>query len=321
MAETLGRWPVYLLSFSIYMLASVGLALQDSYQALILLRMVQSAGSSVLSPLLYEVIGDIAAHYERAEYVGAAHVGFKSVSSLGAVFSGVLADKLGWKWTFPFSIHTPWKTARTLVGNGSVAATRINRTLIPVLQVKRNDHDPTLKCPKFRFPNPVRSLEVVFHETTALVLFSNAIFYLNYSCVQASLSPLLIKIHGLNEVHVGLAYLAFGIACAAASYADGKITDRDYRITASSLGFAIDKVKGDGLAKVPIEKARLRPICYYIVISSASTPGYGWTIEAKTPLAVPQVFQFLIGLTVTGHSMCVYYLSQSLGDLPLLLQV
>ena len=46
MAETLGRWPVYLLSFSIYMLASVGLALQDSYQALILLRMVQSAGSS-----------------------------------------------------------------------------------------------------------------------------------------------------------------------------------------------------------------------------------------------------------------------------------
>ena len=46
MAETLGRRPVYLLAFLIYVLASVGLALQDSYPALIILRMVQSAGSS-----------------------------------------------------------------------------------------------------------------------------------------------------------------------------------------------------------------------------------------------------------------------------------
>ena len=46
MAETFGRRPVYLLAFSIYVLASVGLALQDSYPALIILRMVQSAGSS-----------------------------------------------------------------------------------------------------------------------------------------------------------------------------------------------------------------------------------------------------------------------------------
>ncbi|MCJ1438604.1 hypothetical protein MMC27_007994 [Xylographa pallens] len=311
MAETLGRRPVYLLAFSIYVLASVGLALQDSYPALIILRMVQSAGSSGTIALAYGVIGDIAAPYERAGYVGAAHVGFNSAPSLGPVLGGVLADKLGWKWIFRFLailsgvcltvmfICFP-ETARTLVENGSAAATGINRTLISVLWNRRKDDDSVLTQPKFRFPNPIRSLRLVFHKATSLVLFSNAIFYMKYSCVQASLSPLLIEVYGLNELQVGLAYLAFGIACAAASYAVGMITDRDYRKTASSLGFAIDKVKGDDLAKFPIEKARLRSIWYYIVISSASTLGYGWTLEVMTPLAVPLVFQFLISLTVTG---------------------
>ena len=114
------------------------------------------------------------------------------------------------------------ETGRTLVGNGSVAATGINRTFISVLQNRRKDHEPALKHPKFRFPNPTRSLRLVFHKTTSLVLFSNAIFYMKYSCVQASLSPLLIEVYGLNELQVGLAYLAFGIACAAASYTVGK---------------------------------------------------------------------------------------------------
>ena len=45
-ADRLGRRPIYLLSFIIYFAANVGLALQHSFPALLLLRMVQSAGSS-----------------------------------------------------------------------------------------------------------------------------------------------------------------------------------------------------------------------------------------------------------------------------------
>lgn len=40
--------------------------------------------------------------------------------------------------------------------------------------------------------------------------------------MQASLSPLLIRIYGLNALQVGLAYLPYGIACGLASYAAGK---------------------------------------------------------------------------------------------------
>ncbi|KAL8712656.1 MAG: hypothetical protein Q9220_003188 [cf. Caloplaca sp. 1 TL-2023] len=57
--------------------------------------------------------------------------------------------------------------------------------------------------------------------------------------------------------------------------------DRDYRLTAAEVGFAIDKTKGDDLTRFPIEKARLRSIWYFVSISTACTIGYGWTLEAK----------------------------------------
>ena len=46
MADQLGRRPVYILTFSLYFAANIGLAVQNSYTALLILRMVQSAGSS-----------------------------------------------------------------------------------------------------------------------------------------------------------------------------------------------------------------------------------------------------------------------------------
>lgn len=46
MADQTGRRPVYLLMFSLYVGANIGLAVQNSYAALLVLRMVQSAGSS-----------------------------------------------------------------------------------------------------------------------------------------------------------------------------------------------------------------------------------------------------------------------------------
>ena len=46
LADMVGRRPVYLLVFLIYLSANVGLALQNSYPALLVLRMLQSTGSS-----------------------------------------------------------------------------------------------------------------------------------------------------------------------------------------------------------------------------------------------------------------------------------
>ena len=46
LADQIGRRPVYLFTLGIYLAANVGLALQSNYAALLVLRAVQSAGSS-----------------------------------------------------------------------------------------------------------------------------------------------------------------------------------------------------------------------------------------------------------------------------------
>src|SRR5271154_2065674 len=100
LSDTLGRRPTYLLVFLIYLSASLGLAFQNSYTALLVLRMLQSAGSSGTIALAYGVIGDIAPQHERGGYVGIAHIGFNSAPSLGPVLGGALAQTVGWRWIF-----------------------------------------------------------------------------------------------------------------------------------------------------------------------------------------------------------------------------
>ena len=46
LADMVGRRPVYLATFLVYLAAKIGLALQRSYPALLVLRMLQSAGGS-----------------------------------------------------------------------------------------------------------------------------------------------------------------------------------------------------------------------------------------------------------------------------------
>ena len=48
-----GRRPVYIAALSIYIIANIGLALQNSFPALLILRMIQSAGSSGQFKLVY----------------------------------------------------------------------------------------------------------------------------------------------------------------------------------------------------------------------------------------------------------------------------
>ncbi|KAI4108870.1 MAG: hypothetical protein LQ339_001988 [Xanthoria mediterranea] len=311
-ADMLGRRPVYIAAFVVYLAANVGLALQDSYAALLVLRILQSSGSSGTIALAINVVADLAPQHERGKYVGAALSGPNMAPSLGLVLGSVLAEKASWRWIFEFLrtlsglclaliiICLP-ETARKLVGNGSVRPKCLDRSVVSYMsKPKANQNLSEHLDPPFRCPNPLSCLRIVFHKDTALVLVANAVFYMNYSCMQASLSPLLMDIYGLNALEVGLTYLPYGIACGIASVLVGKVMDHDYKVTAAAVGFTIDKTKGDDLARFPIEKARLRSIWYFVSISTACTIGYGWTLQAKAHLAAPLILQFICGLTVTG---------------------
>lgn len=312
-SDTQGRRIVYLAVFTIYCVASIGLAYQSSYEALLMLRMLQSAGASGTVALAYGVIADIAPPHERGGFVGTAHVGWYAAPSLGPVLGGILAQYAGWRWIFRFLailsgmvlvlfvLLLP-ETSRKVVGNGGLYPKGISKSIIMIRKRRKTPslfQEPAHRG-KLTIPNPLRCLKMVLHKNTSLLLLANAIFYLQYSCVQASLAPLLQKLYGLSTLQSGLCYLTYGIPGSIASYLVGRIANYDYRVTAKSHDIFIDTKRGDDILKFPIEKARLRTIWVYIILASGATIGYGWALETRTHLAVPLITQVLTGLTVTG---------------------
>lgn len=70
LADMTGRRPTYILGFIIYIGANVGLALQNNYAALLVLRCLQSSGSSGTVALGNGVVADIASSGERGKFMG-----------------------------------------------------------------------------------------------------------------------------------------------------------------------------------------------------------------------------------------------------------
>ncbi|KAG9236957.1 multidrug resistance protein [Amylocarpus encephaloides] len=312
LADMTGRRWVYILTLTIYCAANVGLALQRSWSALLVLRMVQSVGSSATISIAYGIVADIASPAERGSFVGAVLCGPNVAPSLGPVLGGVLSQFVGWRWIFWtlvllsgicllwIGIFLP-ETSRHIVGNGSIPTAWYHQTAWSLLQRPRSQKQQSTQEPpkrNFHVPNPISCLKLLFHRSTSLIILVNGIYYMTYGCIQASMSSLFIELYDFNELEAGLIYLPFGVGCALASLVSGYIMNWDYRRTASEYGFVIDKVSGDDLTRFPIEKARFRSISYAVTLSSACIVGYGWALQAHTVMksvAVSLILQFLLG--------------------------
>ena len=146
------------------------------------------------------------------------------------------------------------ETCRRIVGNGSLPAPPITNTaIITVLsahKTKRAAHeveegitihsstasennDPSTSTPRasgtnskqgankpggFSVFNPFTGLALVFgNRGTTVAVCCYAIYYMLYSCLQASLSSIFVDIYNVSGLVAGLSYIPFGVACIIAS--------------------------------------------------------------------------------------------------------
>lgn len=153
---------------------------------------------------------------------------------------------------------------------------------------------------KFRMANPSACLRILFWRDTALVLWMSSSPYAVWYCIQTSI-PLIYKdTYGFNELQIGLTYLPGATGVILGSYLNGKMMDRNYRVTARSIGRSIDKVSGDDLDDFPIEKARARGSFYLLIVYICALAGYGWVVRRRVHESVPLLLQFVLGMLCTS---------------------
>lgn len=330
LGDMTGRRPALVLAFGIYLCANIGLALQRNYAALLVLRMLQSAGGSGTIALGFAIIADITTSAERGKYMGIVGCGINvgptigqslkhgvyGILSLtlhsGPVLGGILSQYLGWAAIFWFSaiIAAAWlvvftltvpETCRNVVGNGSIPAQRWNRPLMALFHKNRNHAQETgASKVKLRFPNPLRAVQIVLEKEMSLVLFYNSMLYLAFILLAATLATLFKEIYHFSDLELGLCYLPYGAGCCIASVGQGYLLDWNYGRIARKIGFAIDRRRGDDLLHFPIETARLQPVYPALVMGLLSLVAYGWTLHFEVSVAVPLVLLFVIGMCITG---------------------
>lgn len=338
-SDSFGRRPIYLITYALYTVASLGLALnKHSYPALLILRALQSLGASAVLAIAFGVVADVCPPAERGAMLGPTQGAANLAVCLGPVIGGWVAlGSGGFAWVFwalvlfgatvftVVGIALP-ETARNVVGNGSIEATGWNRTwLSMVLSRKRNGCQmdgirtseegidcregrdasqlakPTSsKRHKFKMANPVAALRIIFYRDTALVLWMAASPYAVWYCVQASMPTIYKDVYAFNEFQIGLAYLTGGFGTVLGGYANGKLMDMNYKVVAKKIGHTIDRVSGDDLKDFPIEIARARGSWCLLLCHIGALTGYGWSVHARAHKSIPLILQFLLAAFCTS---------------------
>ncbi|KAL4968580.1 major facilitator superfamily domain-containing protein [Aspergillus stella-maris] len=267
LSDTFGRRPVFLMTFSIYSAAALGLALNESnYAALAVLRGLQSMGGSAVMSLAYAVAADISPRSERGRILGpmlastnlgpcvGPVVGGGAILASGnplwcfwalLIFGGSSLLLIG--WTLP-------ETARVIVGNGAVPARNLWRTWWDILYKRRSyqisdeavmegDHNNINVGKsgkgKWTIPNPFSSVRIIFYQDTFLTLWTAAFPYAVWYCIQTSIPSIFGKdIYGYNDLIVGLCYLPGGFGVILGGLIAGRLMDWNYKHTALQHGLA-----------------------------------------------------------------------------------
>lgn len=311
-----GRRPAYIYCFVVYIAANIALALQRDYAALLVLRCLQSAGSSGTVALCNGVVADLVTSAERGLYVGYTSVASILGPIVGPIIGGVISQYLGWWWIFwfltiwsvvyfiPFFLFLP-ETCRKVVGDGSIPPPKLNQSLTGIIRERRRikagivvdaaQQEAVRKNYRLGFPNPLSTLLIAGDKESGLILFCSGLLVAVLYAATTGIPYLFDKIYGFNELQLGLVYIPFGAGSIVSAFSTGKAIDWNYRRHAKRNGFPLTKNRHQDLTDFPIERARLEVALPLLYFGNVGLIAYGWTLQYETNLAGPLILLFVFG--------------------------
>ncbi|GIK05324.1 hypothetical protein Aspvir_009431 [Aspergillus viridinutans] len=332
-SDKVGRRPAYIICFTIYIAANIGLSLQNSYAALMVLRCIQSAGSSGTVALSNGLVGDMITSAERGSYIAFASIGLMLGPSLSPIIGGLISQYLDWHWIFWFLLifstvffailllFLP-ETCRKVVGDGSVPPPPVNNNVTDIIRHRRRKRaglaaDPATiaeyrKNYRFQLPNPLPTLLIAFELETGLILLAAGLVFAGFYAVMTGASTSFHEIYGFNDIQSALMYIPIGAGGIVSSFVTGPLVDWNYRRHAIRACLPVDKRKQSDLSNFNVERARLEIALPAFYICCVMMIAYGWVMNHKVHLAGPVILLFLFSL---GLSCASQVLNALLVDL------
>ncbi|KAI8316358.1 Itaconate transport protein [Colletotrichum sp. SAR11_240] len=311
-SDVLGRRPIYIASFAVYIVANIALSFSPSFAILLVFRGLQAAGSASTVSIVRNfsiavgpVLGGLLSNY----------FGFRSIFVFLLIISTI---------TLAVIITFLPETMRSIAGNGSI---RLDGMYRPLARYIRGDPEyveqgsvkssPRKKVTFMTFVEPLRLL---IQKDILINLVFGGIIYAIWSMVTSSTTGLFKESFGLNELQIGLCYLPNGLGTIVGSTIVGKLMNKDFAAAEAAYKSARNEQSKKKLsskdvpADFPIERARLQRLPWAVVIFVITTAGYGFSMAYPSItslggwIAVPLVLQFFIAAT----SNAVFALNQTL---------
>lgn len=317
-ADATGRRPAYIVCFTLYLAANIGLALQNNFAALMVLRCLQSSGSSGTVALVNAVVADIATSSERGKYAGFANVGALLGPAIGPIIGGLLNEYLGWRsifWLLVICSGVAFlvilllmpETCRNVVGNGSIPPPVWNVSLLGYLKLREQRKNGTWSSevarPKFRPPNLLGSIQVLLTKVGGLSLLYCGILFAGFYTIAAGLPIVLQRKFNYNSLQIGLCYVPFGTGGMVAALTVGRVLDWNFRRHAKKLNMEITKGRQSDLSKFPIELARIQIAWPMSMMSVVAVIMYGWIAEKEKSLAGILILLLVLGFSTLGPTV------------------
>lgn len=224
LSDTLGRRPIYIYSFLVYIISNIALSFSPNFTVLLLFRGLQAAGSASTVSIGNGVIQDITSASERGRFISFYQAIRNFSIAAGPVIGGVLANFLGFRSIFVFllilssitvlaiAVFLP-ETLRSIAGDGSLRLTGIHQPLI-----RRFGNEPdNLEEREESYVRPpvvlktfIEPLLLLKQKEVLLNLIFGGVIYAIWSMVTSSTTILFKDLFSLNEIQLGLAFIPNG---------------------------------------------------------------------------------------------------------------
>ncbi|ORY01798.1 MFS general substrate transporter [Basidiobolus meristosporus CBS 931.73] len=269
-SERYGRRIVYILSTALFIVASVLCAISKNIGMFIVMRILQSSGSSAAMAVGAGSISDMFYLEERGTAMGLFFIGPLVGPITGSMIGGVINEYLGWQWIFWF----------LTILSGVILT--VSLLLLPetyALRLNKNLESPA----KHGFPNPFKPLYYLRYPAVILITLYPGIIFGVLFLLLTLLSETYTDRYHLSSAQIGFCYGAEGAGSILGTVFGGVFTDYTLR----------KQMKAHGGVHKP--EMRLHSLWIGSILVPVGCFVYGWLLHFDTHFVLPLIGHFLFG--------------------------